>query len=73
LPGQREASRAVGGHRRERSATIGRQAGPAGSGRRLALRDRPFLAFAGLGGVLTCTFNELTSVGVLSCTAAGAR
>jgi hypothetical protein len=29
-----------------------------GSGRRLALRDRPFLAFAALNGVLTSTFTS---------------
>jgi hypothetical protein len=41
-----EASRAVGSHLREWSA---------GSGRWLALRDRPLLAFAALDGVLTST------------------
>jgi MFS transporter len=40
------------------------QARPAQGPRLIALRDRPFLAFAALDGVLTSTFNELIAIGL---------
>jgi hypothetical protein len=63
VAGQRSAVR--GG--RCAATVSGRRRAAAGGGRRLALRDRLFLAF---DGVLTSTFNKLTSVGPLSGTAA---
>jgi MFS family permease len=40
------------------------QARPAAGPRLIALRDRPFLAFAALDGLMTSTFNELIAIGL---------
>ncbi|MFF5291402.1 MFS transporter [Paractinoplanes globisporus] len=43
---------------------VARQQAPESGPRLIALRDRPFLAFAALDGLLTSTFNDLLSIGL---------
>jgi hypothetical protein len=43
---------------------VARQPAPERGPRLIALRDRPFLAFATLDGLLTSTFNDLISIGL---------
>src|SRR3954451_3994181 len=43
---------------------VARQPAPGRGPRLIALRDRPFLAFATLDGLLTSTFNDLISIGL---------
>lgn len=47
-----------------RAQPVRPQARPAEGPRLIALRDRPFLAFAALDGLLTSTFNELIAIGL---------
>ncbi|GIF06659.1 MFS transporter [Actinoplanes siamensis] len=49
------------------------QATPAGGPRLVALRDRPFLAFAALDGLITSTYNALFAIGLPLWLAAGAH
>ncbi len=47
-----------------RARTVPPQPRPTAGPRLIALRDRPFLAFATLDGLLTSTFNELIAIGL---------
>jgi MFS family permease len=47
-----------------RARAVPPQPRPAEGPRLVALRDRPFLAFAALDGVLTSTFNDLIAIGL---------
>jgi MFS transporter len=47
-----------------RARPVPPQARPAQGPRLIALRDRPFLAFAALDGLLTSTFNDLIPIGL---------
>ncbi|BCY13098.1 MFS transporter [Actinoplanes sp. L3-i22] len=49
------------------------QVTPAGGPRLVALRDRPFLAFAALDGLLSSTYNDLFSIGLPLWLATGAH
>ncbi|GAA2676138.1 MFS transporter [Actinoplanes palleronii] len=56
-----------------RAPAVAPQVTPAGGPRLVALRDRPFLAFAALDGLLSSTYNDLLAIGLPLWLATGAH
>ncbi|GIE91366.1 MFS transporter [Actinoplanes regularis] len=56
-----------------RAPAVPPQVTPAGGPRLVALRDRPFLAFAALDGLLSSTYNDLLGIGLPLWLATGAH
>ncbi|GIF14863.1 MFS transporter [Actinoplanes teichomyceticus] len=56
-----------------RAPAVAPQTTPAGGPRLVALRDRPFLAFAALDGLLSSTYNDLLGIGLPLWLASGAH